>query len=266
MADRTSLDPADRWRVELEDAPPPKRGVPLWIWGCGGGCLLTLGGFILLTYLGFRSLYSAIGPEKAWPLLAEVLPYGDEPPEGYEAVVFDSELLADSRLVGWMLERAGPGAAGELPQEGHRVFAVTETFEEKRGAGTGSRLHLWSLPAGQDPAETEPPVVFDEARFLEKQDEETLEVTLQGRTLTARRYTAQGQTLPYAGEQAQEYLEVDLTGSRDRALLAKLISTGDQRADEEELERFLEPFDVWLEGGAPSTSETEPSPPEGEDG
>jgi hypothetical protein len=245
MSEEQPTDPADRWKVELEDAPRPKRGVPLWIWGCGGGCLLTMALVIGCTGWAFSSVYKAIGPDKAWPLIAEVLPYGEEPPEGYEAVVFDSELIADSWLVRKLLESAGPELQGEMPKSGHRVFVINEAFDESRGAGSGSRFALWSLPPGEDPAESDPPAMFNEAAGMEQRDREELEVTLQGRTLPAVRYTAKTAALPYGGEQDQQYLELDLSAGRDGALFAKLISTGEVQANEEELNRFLAPFTVW---------------------
>ncbi len=251
MSELPNRDPQDRWRVELEDAPPHKRGVPLWFWGCGGGCLLMLALFIGGTAWTFSSVYKSIGPEAAWPELAKVLPYGDERPEGYEPTIFDQDRLSKNRLTRYLIEKGGPEMAGTLGQAGHVVFVITEEFEESRGAGSGSRLSLWQLAPGERPEDHQEPVVFNEVHGQARSDEETVEITLQGRKLEGRRYTVEGESLPMLGVQKMQILELDITGERDRALLLKLISTGEVAADEAELNRFLEPFQVWPADSAP---------------
>ena len=62
------------WSPAMATDMPAERGraFPIWIWGCGGGCLLTLVlVFGALFWIG-NKVYSRIGPEAAWPRVAEL--------------------------------------------------------------------------------------------------------------------------------------------------------------------------------------------------
>jgi hypothetical protein len=63
--------------------PPKKRKIPMWILGCGGGCMFLIGAMIVASLLlgpkvkrWFDNLST---PEVQWPELAEVLPYDAVP-------------------------------------------------------------------------------------------------------------------------------------------------------------------------------------------
>jgi hypothetical protein len=103
---------------------------------------------------------------------------------------------------------------------------------------------LWRLPEGGDVNRVPEPLVFQSGEQAEA-SQRSLEIELQGRRVGAIAYVTEGHQSPFAPQGRLEILEVDLTGERSRPLLLKLLSSGEQRADEAELRRFLEPFAVW---------------------
>jgi hypothetical protein len=230
--------------TDPEPRPGPPRGVPTWIWGCGGGCLLSLALLIAATWFGMNQVLSSIGPEKAWPVVAEVLPYGQEPPPRYRATLIDFDALAQRPLVRRLMQGL------ELDQQevealgGQQVILLQEEFSSDKPAGTGSMALLWRLPEGGDVNRVPEPLVFQSGEQAEA-SQRSLEIELQGRRVGAIAYVTEGHQSPFAPQGRLEILEVDLTGERSRPLLLKLLSSGEQRADEAELRRFLEPFAVW---------------------
>lgn len=65
---------------------PKKRKIPLWVLGCGGGCMFMVGAVIVaVLVMGpkvSKWVDSLSQPEVQWPRLAEALPF-DEQPEGF---------------------------------------------------------------------------------------------------------------------------------------------------------------------------------------
>lgn len=248
MVEEPSTDPAERWKAELEgDVPKRRRGMPLWFWGCGGGCLVFLALFIGGTIWMYSQFMSTTGPEKAWPALAEVMPYGEEPPDGYTPNVIDQAYLKESPLARWFLERAGPAAGDAFVAEGHRILTILENPSDARPSGSGSRVVLWELGPGDAVEDFVPPATFNELVGAPRENEESVTLVLQGREVSGQRSDVVGQNLPLVGEQDIQELLLDITGDRERPLLLRLVSTGEVKATEAELNRVLEPFQVWPE-------------------
>ncbi len=246
MNESTQENPSERWKAELEqDSPRRRRGMPMWFWGCGGGCLLTLALFIggtIWIYSQFRDL---VGPERAWPAVAEVLPYGDAPPSGYTSTLFDQAVLREAPLARWFLEKAGPGEADVFVPAGHRVMTIMEDPNDDRPAGSGTRLVLWQLASNESVEDYASPGMFDELAAAPRENKEDVELVLQGKTVSGVRGDIIGQEIPLLGEQDIQELVIDLSEGRDRPLILRMVSTGETKATEEELNRFLEPFQVW---------------------
>ena len=66
--------------------PPKKRRIPLWILGCGGGCMFMIGALIVAVLVARPKLERWVEglsqPEVQWPRLKESLPF-DEQPAGF---------------------------------------------------------------------------------------------------------------------------------------------------------------------------------------
>jgi hypothetical protein len=88
------------WSVE-EAGPPKKRGIPTWLWFCGGGCLLAVLFGIVALGLGYHFVKKATDPELQKQALAKILPYDQWPQEmkpkfGFQ-VVGEQYTFEDSR-------------------------------------------------------------------------------------------------------------------------------------------------------------------------
>jgi hypothetical protein len=147
----------DRWSTERE-APPPKRGVPRWLWGCGIGCGLfaVLGLVVLLLFA--RSAMRMVDPELQWPLLGEVVAIAERP-------------------AGWRIQgspsfmKLVPGFEGAwiLESDDHTRYAMILAFE---AAARGDFDALFtgevpaSMPWGMGTYAPEPGVLEVQGRSL----------------------------------------------------------------------------------------------------
>lgn len=65
---------------------PKKRKIPLWLLGCGGGCMFFVGALAVAAIWVFPKAERWVGglnePEQQWPRVADVLPF-DAPPQGF---------------------------------------------------------------------------------------------------------------------------------------------------------------------------------------
>lgn len=229
---------------DTASTPVRSRGVPTWAWGCAGAALLSLAAFIGFTWYGLSQVMKAIGPEVAWPVVAEVLPYGESPPPRYQATLIDFDSITSPKLAGRLGRALKLDNSGIQSLKGQQVILLQEQYDSNKPTGTGSMALLWRLPAGADAKSVPEPLVFQSGEQAEA-SRRSVEISLQGRTVQAEAYATEGHKSPFAPNGKLEILEVDLTDGRARPLILKLLSSGDQRADGPELERFLAPFDVW---------------------
>lgn len=70
------------WSSEGSSVAPPKKGIPGWVWGCGGGCALVLLVGVVLAFFGFRYARKFVDQDANWARIDEVLPVVERP-EGY---------------------------------------------------------------------------------------------------------------------------------------------------------------------------------------
>jgi hypothetical protein len=106
------------WSSEARGLEKPKRRVPMWVWGCGGGCALMLLVGVILGVFVFRAGTKMMDQEANWTAIDRVLPVAERP-VGYSAIGFPFKL--DGVQV-WMLPAAdqshqvmlfhGPGGEG----------------------------------------------------------------------------------------------------------------------------------------------------------
>ena len=135
--------------------------------------------------------------------------------------------------------------ADVLVPVGHRVIAIMEDPSDDRPVGSGTRLVLWQLGPNENVEDYATPGMFDELAAAPRENKEDIELVLQGKTVSGVRGDIIGQEIPFLGEQDIQELVIDLSEGRARSLVLRMISTGETRATEEELNRFLEPFQVW---------------------
>lgn len=198
------------WSEETAE-PPKKKGIPLWLWGCGGGCLLMVAlGLVLGVFLVGR-IQDAADPEKAWPKVAEVLPFDERPP--YDAFAFS---VFGMSLYALRDPESGDAvivfrADNDDPEETDRVFRG----EERGGfAGIG-----------------------------EMEDPEPRTVVVRGRECRALLVTGKPPALPMEGKQAEEsqvMLLVDISSTPEELVMLQFVPAGGD--PEERLQAFLEPF------------------------
>lgn len=106
--------------------PPKKRRIPLWILGCGGGCMFLIGAVVVAAMLlgprAKRWVESLNDPAVQWPELAVELPH-DEPPQGFHIsrMPFPLDMLKI-----WTLDSS---------TEDLQVFVVATEKSENDGVG-----------------------------------------------------------------------------------------------------------------------------------
>ena len=70
----------DSWGDEVDEQKiTAKKGIPVWVWGCGGGCLLMLIATIVVVAIGASWISDATDPDVQWPRVAEHLPHEERP-------------------------------------------------------------------------------------------------------------------------------------------------------------------------------------------
>jgi hypothetical protein len=130
------------WSSEGRGLEPPKRSVPLWVWGCGGGCALVLLVGVILSVFGFRMLRKMGDPELNWAAIGAVLPVVERP-EDY--VVWGMPVKFDGVQI-WMLQSDSRqvmlfhGAGGDGTEDTRReLFGSTASSRADAEPGT---LHV----------------------------------------------------------------------------------------------------------------------------
>jgi len=233
---------AERWNVQLEDSAPPKKGgVPGWVWGCGGGCLLVLGLMTAATLWFFNKMYGTFGPEAAWPEIAEVMPYGPSTedvkelrPEGYQPFVIP---------VGQLVEMFGGEENVEMDSDSQAfstsTIVVIKRDKDRNSDGKELTAVLFRLGEGQDPGDLDAELIDD----VPEDERSQIEIELQGRTLQGYEFFNEGDG-GYAGQGGWAW-GLNLSEGRTRPLGLLLQTSGDQRVTQADLDVFLEPFDVW---------------------
>lgn len=241
----TEVDPqdAERWNVQLEDSAPERKegGVPGWVWGCGGGCLLVLGLLTAGTLWFFNKMYGTFGPEAAWPEIAEVMPYGPTTedvkelrPEGYSPFVIPLGQLVD--MFGGE-ENLDVGSDEEALATS--TIVVINRDKDRNSDGKQLTAILFRLGEGQDPDELQPALTQN----AEQEDLSEIEIDLQGRALQGYEVFNTGDN-GFSGEGGWAWV-VNLSEGRSRPLGLMLQTSGDQRVTQADVDVFLEPFNVW---------------------
>ncbi|QDU83642.1 hypothetical protein Pla163_07410 [Planctomycetes bacterium Pla163] len=246
----------DRWDVQLEDAAPPKRGVPIWVWGCGGGCLFMLVAAIVFTMWFGNKLMNMFGPEAAWPVIAEVMPYAEDGateeelvaarPPGYQPVLFPISQLAD--MVG--AEGEDISAGGGVSLDSLVFLSPGEDPSQPAGTGLATMIFVFDGLVEGDPLDW----IVSEFK-LEENDTATASsrgrarASFQGREVDTfhMRVEPDGNNkmmLPGGGD-PQGLLFVDATGDRTRTVVITCVATGEVDATLEGLSEQLFPFRVW---------------------
>lgn len=256
----------DRWDVELEDAPP-KSGVPKWVWGCGGGCLLLLVVTLVGTIWFFNKILAEYGPEKTWPVVQEIMPFTDEgatdeeiiaaAPMGYTCgtipVNFLEALDDASEEAGE--EEDGDTAAGDEESSAEefrldRVIVLNPGLDSSkpRGTGVSALLFVFDARLAGSAIDYITPA-FEDAEVSDESRGRARE-TLQGREVDTYHFRVEGAQGGIArfmpgGSDAQGMLAIDVTGDRERSIVVLLMATGDVDATIEGADGLLLPFDVW---------------------
>jgi hypothetical protein len=223
------------------------RGFPVWIWGCGGCALLVLVMFVGgMVWIG-NVAYTAFGPEAAWPALAEVLPYGEQRPEGYQPMLVDAANLEKllKRMPGFSDEDL---ADLDIPVD-QQIYLQRLTGVDDQEIDTTLGAAIYVFPA-DTPLERRHEILHQHATELsaggaEVEELRQVEITFQGRTTAAIRFAGINdfQNSWREVDGPLEILEIDLSGGRQRPVV--LHFSGSEQPTEAELEEFFAPFDVW---------------------
>lgn len=219
---------AERPLQEVLADPPSTRVVPVWAWGCGAGCLMLVLLAIGATWYSMNLFQKTMGPEAAWPIVKEVMPF-DERPQNYQAF-----LVPFKGMAGFVSRRMG------VEDEDLQLLADLD------------------LVTVLDPREDTVMSLFVGTLSEEMEDRgrdagERKEIELQGRTVSVLHYRAEegrDRAFQIGAVPGAMVYEFELAPLGDRPVRVSVLRTRGE-LNPEYLQRFLEPFDLWARGGPP---------------
>jgi len=212
----------------VEQKVTAKGGVPGWVWGCGGGCLVLLVlGIVGAIYLGGKvaeQVQMAMDPEVQWPRIAEAMPF-EERPHGYTA--FGIPFVGMAPGIEWMVMLVADPAS-----------AIVFSFTDADSTNVDTMF--------------EPGFDASSMGFGGWGDPEIGTIVIQGRETRCVRFWAKsggemfGQQ-PQAGSLTGGSMMIDLSGNGEPVIVQisdSHVRKGEQIADET-VRAFLAPFDAW---------------------
>ena len=222
----------------LTDAPP-RRGVPGWIWGCGGGCLILMVLLVGFTVFFFNKLQRELGPEAAWPVIQTVMPFEEPHPEELTAFVFDPAAMV-RKVGGWF--GASEEELSDMPDV--KLFGFVRQPEN-----TNYTFSLWR--DGSDPAPGP------------GASEKSVEFELQGKTVRAHIFRPSEEDVGVDNmgiRVGSEVFMLDL-GPRSDGHLTLMVQGPSGPGTAGDVVATLSPFDLWSTLTGPLKSEVSLSPP-----
>ncbi len=204
------------WSEEGVEAPK-KKGIPIWVWGCGGGCLLFIVVGLIAAVWGAGKIKDAFDADVVWPKISEVIPF-EERPENYKVgggSFFGTDLyfiFNESEMVLGILV----GSEAEDQEEIDKVFAGDLSESGFMGVG-------------------------------EVQESESILVDVKGRECRALRFKGSDVSMPFqveGGSKGDSIMLIDLSTGAKFTML-ELIDMSGGVTDQEDVTAFFEPFDPW---------------------
>jgi hypothetical protein len=208
------------WGKE-EGAPVKKRGcfLPVWLWGCGGGCLLaiilSIGGGVYCV----GKFQDAIDPETQWAKLDKVLPF-EERPGGLEL------------MFGWSL-----GLEYYVLMDVNMGYMVSVYYFDSGDAAEGREAFF------------NPEVKAGVMGVGERKDEELSTVLIGSRERQVMRFNQSNVEFQFGGVDANANNSgysavVDITAEEDPGLLVVMFMAlnGQVEIPDEDLVHFFDDF------------------------
>ncbi len=202
------------WSEEVAE-PPKKKGIPLWVWGCGGGCLLAVIAALAVGVFLFGWVQEAVDPAVVWPKIAEILPFDEQPPY---------------TVFGWTVGAEIYVMVDEPKEFTGILFPVGELDEQE--VAEMDQLFKGEIEGG----------AFGVG---EMKDTEVLTIDVAGRSCRAVRYASSGLNIPGIPQNTEaENVLIDLSRDPQRFVLLVLVDP-DGEVDQADIDAFLAPFDPW---------------------
>jgi hypothetical protein len=198
-----------------------KKGVPKWIWFCGGGCLLMILFLVVVAIFAVGWVRDGADKEKQWPNVEHVLHYDERHP-GYELV--------------W---------GQRIPFVGVEIYTFTQNEAAIPEGAARLTAVLMKFPAG---------AADEAAQMLDAEQQEQGEVSevvvnVQGRDLEGLRLTNQGGGSPFPGGPKQEsgatlMVALHESGATEPVVLMLIRANSTTEVSDDDLVQFLDPFHV----------------------
>jgi hypothetical protein len=213
---------------EEEAVPPKKRGIPTWLWFCGGGCLLAVVLAIVAFGLVYRFVSKGMDPELQKQALAKILPYDEWPPE-------------------------------MKPVFGMQMIGEQYSFEDLRGFQEQIQLHRGrdGVEGRKGLFESDPPKFPQNLGVMKFEDMKPGTVEVQGRDLRVIRMRVELAAIitRFMDKDSKKELPsmafVDLTPQDLEGMLLLQITRrrGDEPITDDEIREILKPFHVGPKRG-----------------
>lgn len=204
------------WSSQARGIEPPKRRVPMWVWGCGGGCALVLLVGVILSVFAFKKFRDMTDPERNWAAISEVLPVVERP-EGY--FVMGMPFKFDGVQM-WMLQGEG---------QNHQVIL----FHSPGGDGAEDTRRELFGSAASSRADAEPGTLAAQGRELR---------LLRHRTMPADQDSGVPEAMMKALDGANATVELSPPESVEFLAMIYTRPRTSERVSDEELVEFLAHF------------------------
>ncbi len=201
---------------EMEGVEKKKSGIPFWVWGCGGGCLVML--IILIGIGGYGvSVWGEItDPEQVWPALSEYLPFDERP----DLDVYGGETLFGT---GFLIADKESDVAGILILRSESDREVMDSFF-KGDLETGFM------------------------GFGNSKEKNPIMVTIQGQEFQALELVQEPFMLPGMGEGQDLPKETQLLliyfSDKEEPMMMQLVSKTNSKIEADSIEDFFAPFNL----------------------
>jgi hypothetical protein len=120
------------WGSEGKELPKPKKRVPLWVWICGGGCLLAVIALVAVIVFVASKASHMMNQDEQWAKLAKVLPFDEKPQDVMIVGTGEFASMAPGIDDMWQIQNKSGRWQAQILK-----FSGSKAAEQRKGLATG---------------------------------------------------------------------------------------------------------------------------------